>query len=113
MSVEQWTAEEYLAVKCKLGEGVAYVEERNEIRFLDINSSKLYIVDLEKGPDSLRETDTGMPLGVTVDIEGVDSSRIILAGAKDGVTKFNIETGEHEYVKKYWSGAHSEDKSRR
>lgn len=113
MSAPQWTAESYVAVRCKLGEGVAYVEERNEIRFLDINSSKLYIVDLDKGPTSLREIDTGMPVGVTVDIEGVDSSRIILTGAKDGITKFNLETGKHEYVTRYWSGAQSEDKTRR
>ena len=32
-----------------------------------------------------------MPIGVTVDIEGVDSSQVVLAGAKDGVTKFNLQ----------------------
>ena len=71
------------------------------------------MIDLHKGPESLREIDTGMPIGVTADIEGVDSSRIVLAGAKDGVTKFNLETGEHEYVAKFWSGADSKDKARR
>lgn len=79
----------------------------------DINSSKLYLIDLNQGPTSLREIDTKMPIGVTVDIEGVDSSRIVLAGAKDGVTKFNLETSEHEYVAKYWSGPGSEDKAKR
>jgi hypothetical protein len=81
--------------------------------FKDINSSKLYIIDLHKGPSSLKEIDTGMPLGVTVDIEGVDSSKVVLAGAKDGVTKFNLQTGQHEYVAKYWSGPQAEDKARR
>lgn len=79
----------------------------------DINSSTLYLIDLNKGPDSLREIDTKQPIGVTVDIEGVDSSRIVLAGAKDGVTKFNLETGEHDYVAKYWSGAQAQEKSHR
>lgn len=79
----------------------------------DINSSKLYLIDLNKGPSSLREIDTGMPIGVTADIEGVDSSRVVLAGAKDGVTKFDLETGQHEYIAKFWSGAEAEDKARR
>lgn len=79
----------------------------------DINSSKLYLIDLNKGPSSLRTVDTGQPIGVTADIEGVDSSRIVLAGAKDGITKFNLETGEHEYVVKYWSGPQAQEKSQR
>jgi hypothetical protein len=54
-----------------------------------------------------------MPIGVTANIEGVDSSEVILAGAKDGVTKFNLKTGEHEYVAKYWTGSNAEDKTRR
>ena len=71
------------------------------------------MVDLEKGPTSVKEINTGMPIGVAVDIEGIDSSKIVLAGAKDGVTKFNLETGEHEYVAKFWSGPEAEDKARR
>ena len=54
-----------------------------------------------------------MPVGVTVDIEGVDSSETILAGAKDGVTKFNLKTQKHDYVVKYWSGAGAEEKTKR
>lgn len=79
----------------------------------DINSSKLYIIDLHQGPTSVKEIDTGMPLGVTVDIEGLDSSQVVLAGAKDGVTKFNLQTGQHEYVAKYWTGPEAEEKTRR
>lgn len=54
-----------------------------------------------------------MPVGVTADIDGVDSSKEILCGAKDGVTKFNLETGEHEYIAKYWQGSDAEEKSKR
>ena len=79
----------------------------------DINSSKMYTIGLNKGPSSLKEIDTGMPIGVAVDIEGVDSSEVVLAGAKDGVTKFNLQTGQHEYVAKYWSGSQAEEKARR
>lgn len=73
----------------------------------------MYVIDLAKGPDTVRIIDTKQPIGVTANIEGVDSSEVILAGAKDGVTKFNLKTGEHEYVAKYWSGPNAEDKTRR
>lgn len=79
----------------------------------DINSSKLFVVDLNDGPGSLKEIDTKMPIGVIVDIEGVDSSQIVLAGAKDGITKFNLGTSEHKYIAKYWTGADAHEKSRR
>jgi hypothetical protein len=79
----------------------------------DINNKKLFIIDLNKGPDSVKIIDTKMPIGVTANIEGVDSSEVILAGAKDGVTKFNLKTGEHEYIAKYWTGSNAEDKTRR
>lgn len=60
------------------------------------------MIDLHQGPSSVREIDTGVPIGVTVDIEGVDSSKVVLAGSKYGVSKFNLETGNHEYLAKYW-----------
>lgn len=71
------------------------------------------MINLHEGPGSAKEIDTGMPIGVTVDIEGVDSSRTVLAGAKDGVTKFDLTTGQHSYVAKYWSGEGSANKARR
>jgi hypothetical protein len=83
------------------------------LRYLDINNHQLFIVDLNLGPDSIQTFDTGMPVGVTADLEGVDSSETILCGAKDGVTKFNLKTGKHEYVAKYWSGVDAADKTRR
>lgn len=54
-----------------------------------------------------------MPVGVTADIEGVDPAEVILTGAKDGVTKFNLKTGQHEYIAKYWSGSDAQEKTRR
>lgn len=79
----------------------------------DINKSKLYLIDLKKGPESVREINTGVPVGVTVDIEGVDSSKVILAGTKHGVSKFNLDTGEYDHVAKYWTGPDAEEKTRR
>lgn len=79
----------------------------------DIISCKLHVVSLPAGPSSLKTIDTGMPVGVTADIEGVDSSEVVLVGAKDGVTKFNLKTGEHDYVVRYWKGEDAEEKTRR
>jgi sugar lactone lactonase YvrE len=117
----------YLAIPCSLGEGPHYNATRNELRFLDINQSKLHVVNLTQGPSSLRTIDTQMPIGVTADIAGVDPSTCFLCGAKDGVTKFYLpdentdgansqQVGRHEYVAKYWAGlsdAEAEDKTRR
>jgi hypothetical protein len=80
---------------------------------MDINDHKLLVIDLNKGPESVKIIETTMPIGVTADIEGVDSSEVILAGAKDGVTRFNLLTGKHEYVVKYWNGEKAEEQTRR
>ena len=78
----------------------------------DVFQKKLHIVDLSQGPESLRTIDTGMAVGVTADIEGSEDN-IILTGAKDGITKFNTETGEHEYITKLWAGNEGPEKVRR
>jgi hypothetical protein len=66
---------------------------------------------LAKGPQSLRTVDTGMAVSVTADIEGRDD--IILTGAKDGVTKFDLETAKHEYITKLWAEGEGSEKVRR
>lgn len=52
-----------------------------------------------------------MAVGVTADLQG--EHHFILTGAKDGVTKFNLETGEHEYVTKLWTESEGPEKVRR
>ena len=75
----------------------------------DIYGHKLHLVSLSKGPSSLRSIDTKLPVGVTADIDGVED--IILTGCKDGITKFNLSTSEHEYLAKWWAG-HSDEQSK-
>ena len=72
---------------------------------------KLHIVDLAKGPSSLRTVETGISIGVTADIEGSDE--VILAGAKDGITKFNIQTAKHEYLAEFWNESDGPDKAKK
>ena len=53
-----------------------------------------------------------MAVGVTADIDGSDDN-VILTGAKDGVTKFNLDTGKHEYIAKLWAESEGPEKVRR
>jgi hypothetical protein len=76
----------------------------------DIEGEKLHIVDLSKGPSSLKVIDTGISIGVTADIEG--SAEVILAGAKDGITKFNVKSARHEYVATFWNEDDGPDKAK-
>ena len=55
--------------------------------------------------------DTGLAVGVTADIEGEQG--FILTGAKDGITKLNLETGKHEYITKFWAESEGPEKVRR
>ena len=67
-------------------------------------------MDLSKGPSSLKVIDTSISIGVTADIEG--SAEVILAGAKDGITKFNVQSARHEYVAKFWKEDDGPDKAK-
>ena len=71
---------------------------------------KLHIVDLAKGPSSLRTVETGISIGVTADIEGSDE--VVLAAAKDGITKFNLQKAKHEYLAKFWDESDGPDKAK-
>jgi sugar lactone lactonase YvrE len=51
-----------------------------------------------------------VPVGITADIEGQED--IILVGAKDGVSKFDLSTGKHEYIAKFFPGKEESDEAR-
>jgi sugar lactone lactonase YvrE len=58
----------------------------------------------------LTSIDTGVPVGITADIEGQDE--LILVGAKDGVSKFNLNTGMHEYIAKFFPGKEDSEEAK-
>lgn len=100
---QTWTVTEpYLDIKCDLGEGPHYEPETHSLRFVDIIKEKLHTVDLTAGPSSLKTLDLPFSIGVTADIEGVDSSKKILVGGKSGVGILDRQTGEVEILKKYF-----------
>lgn len=71
----------------------------------------MHFVDLAQGPASLRSIDTGLTVSVAVDIDGEPES--LLCGVQDGVTVFNLRTGQHRYVAKFWPEDDASDKARR
>jgi sugar lactone lactonase YvrE len=63
-SIPQWTVSEpYVDIPGTLLEGPYYDAARNEFRFVDIWEQKLYVLDLAKGPESLKTLDTSASIG--------------------------------------------------
>lgn len=58
----------------------------------------------------MKVINTSISIGVTADIEGW--AEVILAGAKDGITKFNVQSARHEYVAKFWNEDDGPDKAK-
>ncbi|PGH08760.1 hypothetical protein AJ80_07798 [Polytolypa hystricis UAMH7299] len=116
--IQKWEATEpFISVSGSLLEGPYYDEAKNELRFVDILEEKLHIVDLEKGPSSLRTLNTGTPIGITANIETTETSQAnagkIIAGAKYGFATIDEQTGAVEYIKKIWTEADGEGKEER
>jgi sugar lactone lactonase YvrE len=111
--IKKWTVTEpYLDIHCALGEGPYYEAERNTLRFVDIIKKRLHTVDLGIGPTSLKTLQLDMPIGVTADIEGVDSSKKILIGGKSGIYVLERETGKYELLKKYYDDEEKDERLR-
>ena len=49
-------------MKCGLGEAPFYEASTNSLRFVDIVKEKLHVVELDKGPSSLKSYDLGTPV---------------------------------------------------
>lgn len=94
--------EPWLETHCGLGEAPYFEAATNTLRFVDIKKRKLHTVHLAEGPKSLKTLDLGIPVGVTADIEGVDSSKKILVGGKSGIYLLDRETGELELLKRFY-----------
>lgn len=100
-SLQQWKADKpYLNIHCALGEGPYHDKKNNLLRFVDIKKKQVHIVDLARGPASLRTLQLDVPVGVTADIEGVDPKDRILVGLKYGIAVLDLQTGRYEYVGK-------------
>ncbi|EPE30175.1 Calcium-dependent phosphotriesterase [Glarea lozoyensis ATCC 20868] len=111
--IRRWTVTEpYLNIHCGLGEAPYYEAERNTLRFVDIKNKRLHSVDLNVGPESLKTLELDMSVGVTADIEGVDSSKKILVGAKNGVYILDRETGGFGLLKKYYDDEEKDERLR-
>lgn len=98
--IQKWSVTEpYLNIHCGLGEAPYY--EGNTLRFVDIKNKRLHTLDLSLGPESLETLQFDVSVGVTADIEGVDSSEKIIVGGKSGIYFLERKTGKLELLKKF------------
>ncbi|KFY45949.1 hypothetical protein V494_00706 [Pseudogymnoascus sp. VKM F-4513 (FW-928)] len=104
--LQRWEIQEpYLRPNGDLLEGPFYEPENNRLRFVDIIQRKLHVIDIAEGPSSLKTIDFDIPVGVTADIEGVDSKDKILIGGKTGIAILDRATGKYEYIKRFYDDA--------
>ncbi|KAL1957296.1 hypothetical protein VTO42DRAFT_6202 [Malbranchea cinnamomea] len=114
--IQRWTVTEpYLDVQGQLFEGPYYDEARNHLRWVDILEEKLYILDLARGPESLKVLDTGVPLGVTANLATTPdpAKDEIVVGAKHGYATLDLQTGKTTYIRKVWTDADGPGKEQR
>lgn len=53
----------YLKIDCGLGEAPFWEKASRRLRFVDIVEQKLHVIDLNKGPTSLKSFDLDVPVG--------------------------------------------------
>ncbi|KAH9863079.1 hypothetical protein IAQ61_009354 [Plenodomus lingam] len=94
--------EPWLDTHCSLGEGPFWEEDTNTIRFLDVEKQKVFRVDVNAGPSSLKTIkDYDISMGCTADIEG-NPSEFVFAG-KYGFGIANKTTGAYRWIRRVWS----------
>ncbi|OKL56499.1 hypothetical protein UA08_08243 [Talaromyces atroroseus] len=102
--IQQWTP--YLDIRGGLLEGPFYTPERNELRFVDLDYEKVYFLDLEQGPVSLRAVHTESPIGlhakrnsVTADMIDDSGNNVqIVVAAKHGFATLDRQSGALSYI---------------
>ncbi|KAJ5632462.1 hypothetical protein N7490_008801 [Penicillium lividum] len=100
--IQKWTVNEpYIDIAGTLLEGPYHDVANNEFRFVDIWDHKLYRLDLDKGPESLKTIDTATAIGVTANIANAEADQLIV-GAKLGFARLNRTTGELSYIREAW-----------
>lgn len=93
--------EPYLDLQCGLGEAPFWDEKTNTLRLVDIVKKQLHVVELDKGPESLRTHQLDISVGTTANIEGNDDEFIF--GGKAGYGIMNKRTAEWRYIKEMWT----------
>lgn len=53
----------YLQIDCGLGEAPFWEKDTHHLRFVDIVKQKLHVIDLNKGPSSLKSFELDDPVG--------------------------------------------------
>ncbi|VUC20846.1 unnamed protein product [Clonostachys rosea] len=98
----------YLDLKCGLSEGPFWEREDNVLRFVDIVNKKVYRVNLDQGPSSLKEISYDDSVSVTAELEGAKDS--FLFGGKYGIGFDKKSGGEPKIIQRYWSEEEEKDR---
>lgn len=100
--IKKYKVEEpWLRTQCGLGEAPFWDKESNTLRFVDVVKQKLYTVDLNDGPSSLKTFDLPFSVGTTANIAG--NKEEFIFGGKSGYGIMNKKTGDVRYIKKMWT----------
>jgi sugar lactone lactonase YvrE len=111
--IKKWTVSEpWLDIHCALGEAPFYEVATHTLRFVDIKKKQLHTIDLAQGPASLKTLQFDMPVGVTADIEGVDSKKKILVGGKSGIYVLDRESGKAQLLKRFYDSEEKDERLR-
>ena len=111
--IKQWVVKEpWLDIRCELGEGPYYEPATHSLRFVDIKKKQLHTVSIAQGPKSLKTLQLDMPIGVTADIEGVNSQEKILIAGKSGIYILERKTGNVELLKRFYDTEEKDERLR-
>jgi sugar lactone lactonase YvrE len=108
--VQRWrVTEPYLNIHCALGEGPYYSQDK--LRFVDIKKHQLHVMDLSAAdpPATLRTVQFDGPVGVTADIEGVDSDEMILVSGKTELGILDWATAEVRPLMRFYDAGEGEE----
>jgi sugar lactone lactonase YvrE len=110
--IQRWkVTEPYLDLHCGLGEG-PYYQPGGYFRMVDIKKHRIHVIDLNKGPSSLRTIQLDMPVGVTADIEGIDPQKKILIAGKSGIAVLDMDTEKYEYLTHFLESRDNDERLR-
>lgn len=75
----------YLKIDCGLGEAPFWERSSHQLRFVDIVKQKLHVIDLNKGPSSLKSFDLDVPVGWVLNLYPINLLSIVVLTSGIGV----------------------------
>jgi sugar lactone lactonase YvrE len=99
--------EPFLDLKCRLAESPFWEREDNVLRFVDMENSLVYRVNLERGPSSLQKHSYESPICVTAGL--ASSSDSFIFGGKYGIGVGKKDSSETRMIQPFWTDEENND----